>query len=724
MGPIIRRSIALLLVLQGATPCAGKEYPAPTPPRFGGYAMRKSFRIWLSAWRNLYADPAEDEAEVPLLEDSALPPLFKGVKPKVVHSTGGFAGGVVSEGMGYALMIEGMLAAQGDAWAKDLAMGLLRSWLGMVQGINHDPKLALGGASEQDGSALKVDSDPYGVSAIDGWGPAGVATWKFPRHLCAANDPWKPCHGSAADGDVDAVLGAVYIAGALNYPIDLVDIVVRLIITFASADLGFPDMYRTLPDGKRIFVPKAGSQWGGLTPPDGKFKTLGPEWCYNPAYFAPAHYRTFKQFLSKVWDKRFEAYLPKTLDGKQTQLSDLTSAFDGAILAGYNILYYSSCESGTVSNWVGVMAPCETDDALSCKGVPWQYTPFVGKDKGECSTSGTRWGTFGADAGRTFWRLAMDYVLHTADSERVDVYWRSGWVNQNITFNARLFLNRIVTQYRRYASCDGGNEGGCDCHYPGCIVNATEPFQLAKAFASDKWPRTPGLTCDAVPHHGQAWWAGFMAYPTFTAFVAPYDITVNLTDDNVTLLPLHEWQHTNWMETFAHICNFSNFTEEGGWKIFGKVCQTTYFHVSQETISTMVMSDVLRPLPEKRKEAELTVAPAEKVREPSKEHEKQHDENAKAAADGDNQEALAKAVMKKNAFGQSLPTPPSFLPAWLAQSVGAMSASVLAIGGLLSIVKCRRNPRARSVASIPDEEGGPARYQQFAAMDLDGPDSP
>jgi len=733
----MRRAALFLLALQGAerlVAAGDKRPPQPTPPRFGGQPVKDSFKVWLSSWRNLYAEPSSDE--VPLLKDSELPKEFAGVQPKVVRSAGGFAGGVVSEGMGYAMMVEGMMAAQGDGWAKELALGLLRSWLGMAQGDNHDPDLALGGASEPDGSAEKVDSLPYGQSAIKGNGPAGVVTWKFPRHLCAANDPWKPCHGSAADGDVDAVLGAIYLAGALGYPEGLVDIAVRLIITFASADLGFPDMYRTLPDGKRVFVPKAGSQWGGLTPPGGRFKTLGPEWCYNPAYFAPAHYRTFKKFLAQVWEDRFDAYLPHHLDGTPSKLSEIVAAFDGAILAGYNILYYSSCDSGTVSNWVGVMAACESDEDLSCGGVPWQYTPFVGKDQGQCSTSGTRWGTFGADAGRTFWRLAMDYVLHTEDSEHVDIYWRSGWVNGNITFNARLFLNRVVTQYRRYAECDGSVVGGCDCHYPGCVENATQAIKLAAAFAVDRWPRTPGLTCDNVPHHGQAWWAGFMAYPTFTAFVAPYDITLDFPQENNTLTPLSEIQQRTWMDTFAHICNFSNFTEEGGWQIFGKVCQTTYFHVSQETISTMLMSGTMKPLPEfhgiKRSpssaasktesekhpddnDAKTASGRADGAKAPEESATRKGTEKAADAKDGDFAAALIVEAFQVQSSSQLRPPPGS--TDWLAKSVAIIAASVMVVGSIPAIMKLRRTKPASSSRTWEQEQGP---LMELGAADVDG----
>lgn len=574
--------------------------------------MKKSFEVWLSSWRNLYVEPGKDN--VPLLDDEALPKAFDGVIPKVVLSEGGAAGGVVSEGMGYGLMLEGMAAVRGDGWALDLGLSLMRSWMGMVQGP--DPEQVLGGANGGDDSATKLDSASYGVSAVKGKGPAGVATWKYPPDLCAADEPWKPCRGSAADGDVDAVLGMVYLAGAKDYAEDFVDVVMRSVIAFASADLGFPDMYRVLPDGKRVYVPKAGSQWGGLTPPGGRFKAKGPEWCYNPSYFAPAHYRTFRDFVKTHWRKSFDAYLPPRLNGSKTSADDLMDAFDGAILGGYNILYYSSCESGAVSNWVGVETPCEDDDTLSCNGIPWAHTPYVGKDGGECSTSGTIWGSFGAESSRTFWRVAMDYALYAEESEKVDIYWRTGWVNQNVTFNARTFLNRIMTQYKDYAKCDGGSVGGCDCDWGDCVnTNKTRPWMLNEAFAVDKEPPTPGMICDNVPKLGQhqAWWAGFMSYPTFTAFIAPYQDYVYMPNKKLTAGPMSEQENRNWMNTFAFVCDFGNWTEKGGWRIEGKVCQRTYFHVSQEAIAMMIMSGSLSPLPAPKPRPKPSAEPKHKL---------------------------------------------------------------------------------------------------------------
>jgi len=615
-------------------------------PVFGGEATKVAFSAWLSTWRNIYAH--SNSSVVPTLDDADLPQVFHGKTARTVSADGGAATkGVVTEGMGYAMMVEGMMASQGDGWALDLSLGLARAWLGMVHGAEKDEE-PLGGAMEQNGNASRVDSWPYGVSAIPGQeknsGPAGVATWKFPRKECyGLSNTSDPCHGSATDGDEDAVLGLVYMAPALNYSAAFVDIVIRSIISFASADLGFPDLYRTLPDGRRVYVPKLGSQWGGLTPPGGKFvrERHVPDWCYSPAYFAPAHYRIFRDFAKDNWKPEYDEYLPPHLNGSKTSMQQLADAFDGAILAGYNILYYSSCESGSVSNWVGVKAPCSDNDTLACEGVPWTHTPYVGEEKGNCSASGTGWGMFGSEGSRMPWRVAMDYILYTEESENVRMYGRDGKFDSSIKFNARHYLNRFVTQYKRFGKCDGGKLGDCDCDYGGCKPNNTQAIELCPAFEvqeSDKGPtpshRAPGLVCDNVPHYGQSWWAGFMSWPTFTSFIAPYTENVT-TDDGTIIQALSTEEQTMWLESLANLCDFDDFNDEGFWKIHGALCQKNYFHLSQEVISAMMMSGSLPSVKkntEKHKKSKQDVK-QQKSNEEAQEEEEAHDVVVKVEVD-------------------------------------------------------------------------------------------
>jgi len=552
--------------VEPVTPAPMPAPPAPRPPPSspggiaGGQKARDAFAGFLSLWRDSYQD---NDGSVPEVQDSALPGSFAGIGTKIVVSSGGAAGGVVTEGMGYGIMVEGFKAISGDHTAIATGLGLLRGWMGMVNGPATYPQPFGGGNGKSMEASTAVDSYPYGVSAIKGpeGGYSGVAGWKFPIEQC-----YPPCQGSATDGDEDAILGMIYLSEAQGNPADFVDLVVRGIISFASADLGFPDLYRTLPNGQRMFVPKGGSQWGGLLPTEGKFKSTQEPWCYNPSYFAPGHYRVFRDFARKYWKREFDTYLPKHLDGNPSTLQEMLAAYDGSISAGYNILYYSSCSSGAVGNWVGVKAECTDKSALNCPGVPWATTPYVG-ESGTCSASGTTFGSYGPDASRTPWRIAMDYILYANESSRVTIYDREGKPDPNAVYSAKTYLNGMAKQYIEHAQCDAVKG---DCMAAGMTKTAT--YKLAAAF--DQGPHT---TCSNVPNAAQSWWAAFMAWPTFTAFVAPLD-------------SLTESDSGRWLDTFASICDFS------GGKPQGDICSISYFELGQEVVATMVMSGAVLPL--------------------------------------------------------------------------------------------------------------------------------
>jgi hypothetical protein len=161
----------------------------------------------------------------------------------------------------------------------------------------------------------------------------------------------------------------------------------------------------------------------------------------------------------------------------------------------------------------------------------------------------------------------MDYILYANESSRVTIYDREGKPDPNAVYSAKTYLNGMAKQYIEHAQCDAVKG---DCMAAGMTKTAT--YKLAVAF-----DQGPHMTCDNVPNAAQSWWAAFMAWPTFTAFVAPLD---SLTPSD----------NRKWLDTFANICTFS------GGKAHGDICQTSYFELGQEVIASMVMSGAVVPL--------------------------------------------------------------------------------------------------------------------------------
>jgi len=280
-----------------------------------------------------------------------------------------------------------------------------------------------------------------------------------------------------------------------------------------------------------------------------------------------------RAFAVNNWRSDLDHYLPPHLSGKKSTVDELTEAFDGAVTAGYNILYYSSCVSGSASNWVGVKAECESKADLSCKGVPWATTPYVGED-GQCTASGTAFGAYGAEASRTPWRVALDFAIYPEWATKVQIYDRQGKVDKSITFNAQTYLNRFANQYKKLASPE------------------PNPAKLCPAF--DVSHGAQDITCAGVPNNGTAnWWASLMAYPTFVGFIAP-------------LASGSKWESQKWMDALVGLCDISLME--------GRFCDTTYFGSSMEVIATMILAGAVKkggPPPPPPRTTEQVITDAE-----------------------------------------------------------------------------------------------------------------
>jgi hypothetical protein len=167
------------------------------------------------------------------------------------------------------------------------------------------------------------------------------------------------------------------------------------------------------------------------------------------------------------------------------------------------------------------------------------------------------------------------------------MYDRDGRVDDSIIFGSQEYLNRIARQYVRHSKCNGGKTG--DCLTPDSKP-AYSPWKLATGWDLGQTDPAPDLTCDGVPAgKPDSWWGGYMSYPTFSAFVAPF-------------APLTPEESICWMDTFSSICNVKSATPTG------PICQTTYFDLSQAVISTMIMAMTLTKVQDAQK-----VNPADEV---------------------------------------------------------------------------------------------------------------
>merc|ERR1740121_3541964 len=136
----------------------------------------------------------------------------------------------------------------------------------------------------------------------------------------------------------------------------------------------------------------------------------------------------------------------------------------------------------------------------------------------------------------------MDYALYREESSKVQMYDRDGHPDNTIYFSARAYLNRVVAKYHYSSICDGGKKGDCMKH-------TTSPYEFAYAYDVTCKPtacfNASGVTCPNVPNPPESWWAGFMAYPSFATFVAPFD-------------EIGAAQMSQWMDTLSSICDFTD----------------------------------------------------------------------------------------------------------------------------------------------------------------------
>ena len=285
-----------------------------------------------------------------------------GIDVRAVRSSGGAAGGVVSESQGYGVMMAGIVAAS-------LPLTHPRRTEVLVNGV----EMFLGWRTMCERTVVNsCQATMCGPNAEHECLPS----WKFDDDLVA-----EVSTGSAPDGDEDAILGMILLVLAGEQeaaPIAGLDDVAKWAYQSCASflqHLSTPHPTRTTSSGEPQRALKLGSCWGGWD-------------CNNPSYHAPGHFRVFRDYMMS----RDAVYGSSPSEGDA-----LAPTWDALIETSYDIIDESQCDAtGLVSNW---WVPSGSSDP-SKAGTPG------------CSGSGTPPAEFGSEASRTGWRLAVPWLLY------------------------------------------------------------------------------------------------------------------------------------------------------------------------------------------------------------------------------------------------------------------------------------------------------------------------
>ncbi|XP_014663182.1 PREDICTED: uncharacterized protein LOC106805923 [Priapulus caudatus] len=264
---------------------------------------------------------------------------------RAVHSSGGAADGVVSEGQGYGLLIAASVAATTSDDEREMALNyafeIFRGWKRMCELTDQD--------SCQGGGYI-CEGNPC------------LPNWKFTDNIARALGT-----GAAADGDADSILGMIImVETSVGEVRPWWNEVASWAYQSCKAFMDFNTILNT-SGTKRIL--RIGSCWGGWD-------------CANPSIYAPAHYRVFRDYMLKYASTYATA--SEGLDYR-TKWNDLINTV-------YLVLEANQCPStGLTTNWF----------------VPFRSDPSSGGST-ICSGSGTPAAEFGSEASRSIWRVALD----------------------------------------------------------------------------------------------------------------------------------------------------------------------------------------------------------------------------------------------------------------------------------------------------------------------------
>jgi hypothetical protein len=287
---------------------------------------------------------------------SALTKLQPDGVSRTVHSSGGAAGGIVSEGQGYGVFLGAAnVIALGPSdsrysTALSTAYSLFKGWKAMCKGSTV-------------GSPCQ---SPYYCLDSGTYYPC-LPHWKFNDQL----GNWE--YGSATDGDIDGIAGMALLtaATASNKPTWWNEVAEW---TYSSCKQFYDSAVEEKTVGSVVeSILKLGSCWGGLS-------------CSNPSYFAPGHYRLLRNWMG--------TYGP-ALGKSASEISSYQAKYDKLIKSTYKIISSNQNDAGLTTNWY---IPNQAD--LSQKGTI----------STSCGGSGTPIDQYGAEAARGVWRVSVDFI--------------------------------------------------------------------------------------------------------------------------------------------------------------------------------------------------------------------------------------------------------------------------------------------------------------------------
>ena len=353
---------------------------------------------------------------------------------RVVLSSGGAAGGVISEGQGYGLLLSSLMLAALPADHErriELTERAYATFLGWrTMGERTAKRRRLGGTSCQTGPLCGEGArDGFTVAACPSWCPgwqcdgaewctsgakppecdpcprpgsaeeeAAIAepvgfpclpSWKFDNQVMG-----EVGSDSAPDGDEDAILGMIVLLLATKAQVPRPTWWLHLARWAYQSCHSFlvhstqPHPRRLASNGRPERIVKLGSCWGGWD-------------CLNPSYLAPAHYRVFRLFMDSHGAVVGSA-------ASAAQAAEISSDWESLIETSYALLDEAQCAStGLVPNWwVAAHGELPTGAAAQAREQWHEWRP----GSASCSGSGTPAAEFGSEAGRTLWRVALDAI--------------------------------------------------------------------------------------------------------------------------------------------------------------------------------------------------------------------------------------------------------------------------------------------------------------------------